>query len=102
MVLEKDNGITKDYVGKDDKWMIGDVKVDKIVYSFHKDRFFGVRILYHSIPNFMELKHAFCQLYGEGAKDTFKDRYFWRESTVTICLDFRQKLIRGMSSYIYK
>jgi hypothetical protein len=95
MVFEEDTGATKYYVRKDDELMIGNLKVDKIVYVFSRDRFLAVRVLYHSIPNFTKLKQAFDRLYGGGSKDTSKDKYSWHDFNLTFSLEYNQMRDEG-------
>jgi len=103
MVLEKGDGNSKHYVRKKDKMKIGDVKIDKIVYIFYKDRFCAVRVHYHGIEKLTGLKRVFIEHYGEGAKaKEFKETYYWRGSIVNIRLDYQERGDEGDLWYYYK
>lgn len=103
MKIVQNAGDNKFYKRKSEKLKIGTAKINDLVYAFYKGHFAGVLIRFSESSNFMDIKEAFIQLYGEGVKSNrFLDNYWWFGSDVDINLEYSKVSNEGSLAYFYK
>lgn len=82
------DGNTKVYQISDDKLAIGTSELEKINYSFYKDKFFAVSIKTRGYSNSRGVLRALQELYGKGTQENrYMDNYMWVGSKVFATYD---------------
>jgi len=84
---------------------IDHVNVDKIIYSFCRNKFCSIGIEYSSISNFQKMKDFISTHYGEfNKKEDSEDtriKYFWSKNNVGVVLDFNLQSQKGTAAAMY-
>jgi hypothetical protein len=108
MVLVEDANEYKGYRRLNDKLSIGSANLKEIIYTFYKDRFYGVKIEAEDNDNFRLLKEAVFAYYGEG-KPRAKPPNSWlwtpnqrnsRNVTMFFSYDEDKRITKWAMSYI--
>ena len=92
-----------DYYAKEDEEMIiGDARLEKVVYVFYHRKFCGAVLNFKSSPNFQIVKTTLFDWYGEGDQSKMnEDRYRWSGTDVTIVLEYDDVTQKGKVTYYY-
>ncbi len=103
LTLLAEDGDLKFYENKSDKMKLEGADVDKIVYGFHKDRFYNVIIYFHSADNLPKIKQALTRLYGDPVQpDPSAKKYFWNGPNVNLLLSYDDAGDMGRIAYLFK
>lgn len=79
------------------------VAVDKVVYGFHKNRFYSVIVYFTAEAAFPGLKDALTKHYGEPVQpDPAARKFFWNLNIINILLSYDDASRSGKASYFYK
>lgn len=98
-----EDGDLKFYERAGDPMQFEEVNIDRIVYGFHKDRFYNVMAYYSSVPNFLTLKDMLSRKYGEPYRpEESANKYFWNGENVDILLIFDDGRNSGRVTYFHK
>lgn len=90
-------GGIKVYKRKNDILKIGDAELEEIKYCFWRDKFFKVFILTIGYFNFLNLKSAVFEKFGEFEEEN-DEEYFWFGETAWVSLTYSKKDELGMLS----
>lgn len=82
---------TKHYGRTGDKLSIGDAKLQVIEYTFYKDKFMRVHIIFKDFSNFYHLREILIQQYGppQDSNNIMKE-YFWLGKRTSITFSFNE------------
>lgn len=81
---------------------IGDIKVKAILYGFYKGQFAGAIISFKGFSNFVSLKGALTEKYGQGKRpNQFLEEYTWRFENVNIQMNYSEVKSGGSIFYHY-
>jgi hypothetical protein len=103
MKLLAEDGALKFYEKTNEQKKVGVVKVDEIVYGFHKDRFYTVMIYFSSAADFTRIQETLSQTFGnpEPAKEMEKKR-LWNGEKVSLLLTFDDAANSGRIICLFK
>lgn len=91
--FEKTNDLTK----------FGDTEVDKIIYGFHKDRFYNVMIYYSSPASFFRIRDMLSQEFGQPFQPSESEKKcFWNGEQVNLLLNYDDASNTGRITYFFK
>ena len=92
-----------DYYAKEDEEMIiGDARLEKVVYVFYHKKFCGAVLNFKSSPNFQIVKTTLFDWYGEGNQSKINEgRYRWSGKDVIIILEYDDVTQKGKVTYHY-
>ena len=92
-----------DYYAKENEEMIiGDARLEKVVYVFYHRKFCGAVLNFKSSPNFQIVKTTLFDWYGEGDQSKMnEDRYRWSGTDITIVLEYDDDTQKGKVTYYY-
>jgi hypothetical protein len=77
--------------------------VEKVVYSFYKDRFYSGLIYFNSLADYETLKAAYTSRYGEPVNpEPESKKAFWNFDDVGILLTFDDAAGSGRVAFSYK
>ncbi len=103
LTLLAEEGDLKFYEIKNDRMKVEDADVDKIVYGFHKDRFYNVIVYYHSANALEKIKQGFARLYGDPVQpDQSAKKFFWNGDNVNLLLSYDDATGTGRIAYLFK
>jgi hypothetical protein len=103
MKLLAEEGALKFYEKTNDRQKIGEAYVDKIVYGFHKDRFYTVMIYYTSPENFARIRDSLSSALGSPSQaNESEKKLFWNGEQVNVLLNFDDAAKSGRITYLFK
>lgn len=83
----KSEGNYKECIKVDDVLQIKKAKLEKILYSFYKDRLESISIEVKGKENFENLKEATFEMFGEGVKKN-EEEWIWEGNITSIVLKY--------------
>lgn len=84
------------YIRSTDMLRLGGAKLDWIIYSFWNNRLLSVRILFRSSANYLALKDATFEKFGDGWKhDRSMESYAWLGPPTSILLEYSEITEKG-------
>jgi hypothetical protein len=90
------------YTKKGEEMIIGDARLEMVVYVFYHNKFCGAVLNFKSAPNFQILKTTLFDWYGEGDQSDINDaRYKWSGTDVIITLEYDDVTQKGKVTYYY-
>ncbi len=90
------------YTKENDSLQFDGLKVDQVIYGFHKNRFYTVMI-YFPGPGFNKMKEIMSGKLGEpGMPDKTPSKLVWDGSTVTVLLTSSGDSETARLAYLYK
>lgn len=88
-----------------EKYTIGNVSIDRVIYGFYRDQLFGVYLNIESIEVYGKLLSHMKSLYGLPITKVGVDRLFvskWKQEGVTIKLKFYEPLQKMKLAFYHK
>jgi len=103
MVLMKVVGDGKKvYTREGQKMKMGDADIERVMYGFHKERFYELQIHFRSFFNFVKLKEILFKLYGPGLQPSrFLETYHWYGKETSVFLTYDGKSGKGAVGYTF-
>ena len=103
MVLMKVVGDGKKvYTREGQKMKMGDADIERVMYGFHKERFYELQIHFRSFFNFVKLKEILFKLYGPGLQPSrFLETYHWYGKETSVFLTYDEKSGKGAIGYTF-
>ena len=103
LTLLAEDGDLKFYERADDRMKLGDIPLEKIIYGFHKGRFYNVMMYYSSADNFARSKEVLSRQHGEPYQPAPSEKkLFWDADSLGVLLTFDDASNTGRVTYIYK
>ncbi len=103
MKLLAEDGALKFYEKTNEQKKVGEVKVEQIVYGFHKDRFFTVMIYYSSPADFARIRDTLSSAFGNPTQaNEAEKKLFWNGEQVNLLLNFDDAANAGRIIYLFK
>lgn len=102
MVLIEDGGDTKYYSKMEEKLIIGETKVSKVIYGFYKGQLYSGFINFAGYSNYSTLKLILFEKYGAGYQSNqFTENYHWGLlAPITINLKYSKVSDEGFIHYL--
>lgn len=101
--LLAEDGELRFYQKDNDSMKLGGAEVDKIVYGFHRGRFYSVLAYFSSPDAYTVLKENFQREYGEPIQsDQNAGKCFWNGDTVSVLLTFEDPSHAGRIAFFFK
>ena len=88
-----------------EKYTIGNVSIDKVIYGFYRDQLFGVYLNIESIEVYDKLLSHMKSLYGLPTTKARADNLFvskWKQKDVTIKLKLHEPVQKMKLAFYYK
>lgn len=103
MKLLAEEGDLKFFEKANELIRIGEIEVDKIVYGFHRDRFYNVMIYYSSPADFTRFREALSKEFGPPFQPVESEKKcFWNGDQVNLLLNFDEASATGRIIYLFK
>lgn len=103
MKLLAEDGNLKFFEKVNDLSKVGEVDVDKIIYGFHKDRFYNVMIYYSSPANFVKIRDTLAKEFGQPFQPSESEKKcFWNGEQVNLLLNFDEASNTGRITFLFK
>ena len=103
MNLLAEDGNLKFFEKANDLTKLGDADVDKIIYGFHKDRFYNVMIYYSSPADFARIRDTLSKEFGQPFQPSESEKKcFWNGEQVNLLLSFDEASNTGRITYLFK
>jgi hypothetical protein len=103
MKLLAEDGNLKFFEKVNDLPKVGEVDVDKIIYGFHKDRFYNVMIYYSSPANFVKIRDTLSNEFGQPFQPSESEKKcFWNGEQVNLLLNFDEASNTGRITFLFK
>jgi hypothetical protein len=101
--LTAEEGLWKFFERQDELKKEEGLPVEKVVYSFYKDRFYQGFVFFSSLEGYEKLKAAYTSRYGEPVSpEPESKKVFWNFDNVGILLTFDEAVASGRVAFSYK
>jgi hypothetical protein len=91
------------YERSSEQLTVGDARVQRIVYGFHRDRFYNVMVYFESATSFSRIKDALTKDFGAPFQPPEAEgKYFWTGDMVSLLLSFDKSTNTGRLVYFFK
>lgn len=103
MKMLAEDGEIRFYQKDGDPLKMGSANVSKIIYGFHKGRFYSVMVYFDAPANFAAIKDQFTKEYGEPMQpEPNAKKCFWNGDNITMLLTFDDAANAGRIAYFFK
>lgn len=96
------------YTRLNEKLQIGDAKITKITYAFHKGKYYGSIVSFSENENFLKLKQFMLEKYGNGTYDpnnpvliNGESVISWGGTDISLGISYDEKSQTGSLHYFY-
>ena len=101
--LIAEDGDLKFHERADERMKLGDVPLEKVVYGFHKGRFYSVMMYFTSEDNFARSKEVLSRQYGEPYQPAPSEKkYYWDDNDLSVLLTLDDASGTGRVTYVFK
>ena len=97
--IETDTGLAgvEQYFRADDVLQVGEAELDKIIYSFWREKLYTVTIWTQSYSNYKALRNEVFKQFGKGSRrDESLERYIWLDKLTDRMLEYVKEGEHGM------
>ena len=103
MKLLAEDGDIRYYRKENDSMKVDGTEVTRIIYGFHKNRFYNAMAYFGSERAFTSLKDAFSKEFGEPLQtDQNANKCFWNGETTSLLLTWDDASKAGRIAFFYK